>query len=88
MSAPMARQAGKVPIPRDRFPGLGPRAYALTVEGDSLSPRFVSGDVLVIDPDRIPKPGDMLVVVDTGRIADYAEAVPGVLHVIVGSERK
>lgn len=90
MSAPLARAAGTITIPRDRFPGLSPRAYCLVVDGDGLRPRFCSGDVLVIDPDRIPKEGDHVVVWDSRRAYDYAEianyADPGLFHVIVGSE--
>jgi hypothetical protein len=41
--------------------------------------------VLVIDPDKVPAPGDMVVVYDTGRVADYDPTAPGVLHVIVGT---
>jgi phage repressor protein C with HTH and peptisase S24 domain len=49
-----------------------------------MRPRFASGDIIVIDPDRAPVPGDMVVVYDGGRIAKYAGGEPGVLHVIVG----
>ena len=35
--------------------------YALKVSGDSMSPLMDEGDVVVVDPDRWPKPGDCIV---------------------------
>lgn len=35
--------------------------YALKVSGDSMSPLMDNGDVVVVDPDRWPKPGDCIV---------------------------
>lgn len=67
-----------------RFPGLGPRSYGLVVDGDGLAPRFRSGDVVVVDPDRIPKEGDQVVLYGEGRIAEFA-GEPGVFHVIAGT---
>ncbi len=51
-----------------------------------MRPRFASGDVLVTDPDRVPKDGDMVVLYDGARVvADYVGVgEPGVMHVIVG----
>lgn len=38
------------------------RAFALAVEDDAMWPRFMRGDVIVIDPDRVPpEPGDPVV---------------------------
>ena len=47
---------------RDRFPGLSPRAHCLVVDDDGMRPRFCSGHVPVIDPDRLPKQGDHVVI--------------------------
>jgi len=33
------------------------RKYFVQVSDDSMSPEFLPGDHLVIDPDRIPEPG-------------------------------
>lgn len=52
-----------------------------------MRPRFASGDVLVIDPDRIPKQGDMVVLYGDGRITECA-GMPGLFHVIVGTTPK
>ncbi len=68
--APVAARV--VAIDKTCFPDLGPRAYCLTIDGDGLRPRFCSGDVVVIDPDRIPKQGDMVVLYGDGRIAEFA----------------
>ena len=35
--------------------------YALRVSGDSMSPLIDEGDVVVVDPNRWPKPGDCIV---------------------------
>lgn len=35
--------------------------YALRVSGDSMSPLIDDGDIVVVDPDRWPKPGDCIV---------------------------
>jgi SOS-response transcriptional repressor LexA len=43
-----------VPAPSN----VGPRAFALRLEGNSNDPDFRNGDVVVVDPDLQPKPGD------------------------------
>ncbi|HXU21537.1 MAG TPA: S24 family peptidase [Verrucomicrobiae bacterium] len=55
------------------MPGLGPRAYCLSVDGDGLRPRFAKGDVVIVDPDRMPQPGDMVVLYGNAKIAAIAE---------------
>lgn len=43
-------------------PGSLPKGcYALKVSGDSMSPLIDDGDMVVVDPDRWPKPGDCIV---------------------------
>jgi len=37
---------------------IGPRAFALEVEGESMLPDFKPGEVIIIDPDAPIKPGD------------------------------
>jgi len=41
---------------------VGPRSFALVVEGDSMRPRFMPGDIIIIDPDRDCENGDLCVV--------------------------
>lgn len=40
---------------------LGPHAFALTIQGDSMTPDFREGDIVIIDPDVRPSPGDFVV---------------------------
>ncbi|GAA4493592.1 hypothetical protein GCM10023095_04100 [Pseudaeromonas paramecii] len=40
---------------------LGSRAFALRVKGDSMAPDIIEGDVVVVDPDVSPQPGDIVV---------------------------
>ena len=39
----------------------GENVFYLRVEGDSMRPEFREGDVIAIDPDKHPKPGDYVV---------------------------
>ena len=39
---------------------LGSMAFALEVRGDSMAPEILEGDVVVIDPDVDPLPGDIV----------------------------
>jgi SOS-response transcriptional repressor LexA len=39
---------------------LGPMAFALRVKGDSMAPEILESDVVVIDPDVDPLPGDIV----------------------------
>lgn len=41
--------------------GLPKGCYALKVSGDSMSPLIDDGDMVVVDPNRWPKPGDCIV---------------------------
>ena len=40
---------------------LGSMAFALEIRGDSMAPEILEGDVVVIDPDEPPNPGDFVV---------------------------
>lgn len=40
---------------------LGPHAFGLRVEGDSMAPDFKAGDYVVVDPDAPVEPGDIVV---------------------------
>jgi SOS-response transcriptional repressor LexA len=39
---------------------LSPRAFALTIKGDSMMPDFREGDAVLIDPAVMPQPGDFV----------------------------
>lgn len=38
-----------------------PHAFALEIKGDSMAPLFKPGDIVIIDPDVEPKPGEFVV---------------------------
>jgi SOS-response transcriptional repressor LexA len=40
---------------------ISARAFALKLEDESMLPEFRAGDVVIIDPDLTPKPGDFVV---------------------------
>lgn len=40
----------------------GPRAFALRVQGQSMEPRFVDGDLIFVDPDAEARHGSFVVV--------------------------
>jgi SOS-response transcriptional repressor LexA len=40
---------------------LGPHAFALTIHGTSMLPEFREGDIILVDPDVLPTPGDFVV---------------------------
>lgn len=39
----------------------GPHTFGLVITGNSMEPEFKSGDVVFIDPDVVPNPGDYVV---------------------------
>jgi phage repressor protein C with HTH and peptisase S24 domain len=47
---------GEEPIAR--WPGVGPRAYALRITGESMLPLCPPGTTIVVDPDRTPRSGE------------------------------
>lgn len=36
-------------------------AFALQIEGDSMMPEFQAGDIIIVDPEVAPMPGDYVV---------------------------
>jgi SOS-response transcriptional repressor LexA len=44
-----------------RLPQLSERAFALVVEGESMIDVFYPGDIVIVDPDVAPRPGDYVV---------------------------
>ncbi|MGH8568864.1 MAG: LexA family protein, partial [Gammaproteobacteria bacterium] len=43
------------------LPELSDRAFALVVEGESMIDEFYPGDIVIVDPDIAPRPGDYVV---------------------------
>ena len=44
-----------------RLPQLSERAFALVVEGESMIDEFYPGDIVIVDPEVAPRPGDYVV---------------------------
>lgn len=47
---------------------LPEKTFALRVRGDSMSPNFQEGQLLFVDPNRLPKPGDFVIARSTSGI--------------------
>lgn len=41
-------------------------SFCLTVEGDSMRPTFLDGDIVAVDPAVMPRPGDVVVAIKCG----------------------
>lgn len=42
-------------------PSKDPNAFAVEITGDSMEPRFLEGDLVVLEPNRLPQTGDYVV---------------------------
>lgn len=51
-------------------------AFALKIEGDSMEPEFSPGDVIVIDPEIQPAPGEFVVAMNGGDAATFKKYRP------------
>ncbi len=51
-----------VPLSPETSPKLGENAFALCVQDDSMSPELMVGDVLIVEPDQVIRPGGLVVV--------------------------
>ncbi|WCH28840.1 LexA family protein [Aeromonas salmonicida] len=40
---------------------IGPCGFGLWLRGDSMLPQFKEGDLIIVDPDEVPQPGDYVV---------------------------
>ena len=64
VSETLERYAGKrqgtAYIPTELVEGR-PNAYAAFLSGDCLTPTFKDGDMVLVDPDKEPAPGDYVV---------------------------
>jgi len=56
--------------------------YAMYVEGDSMSPQFASGDLIVVNPNKPARPGDVVVV----RMRAEGDSEEATLGIYVGRE--
>jgi SOS-response transcriptional repressor LexA len=52
------------------------RTFALRIKGESMLPEYKPGDVVIIDPDVAPQPGDMVVAKNTEEEATFKKYRP------------
>ena len=55
---------------------LGERAFAIELKGHSMEPEFVEGDIVLIDPDEHPHPGDFVVAKNGEEAATFKKYRP------------
>ena len=60
-----------IPISNELAAGLGEYAFALKMKDDSMRPELKIHDILIINPDCIPNPGNFVV----ARLEDDSEAI-------------
>lgn len=51
-------------------------AFALRIEGDSMMPEFQPGDIVIIDPELTPAPGEFVVAKNNGYEATFKKYRP------------
>ncbi|HHU0103059.1 TPA: helix-turn-helix domain-containing protein [Legionella pneumophila] len=59
-----------IPLSPEISQKLGENAFAFRVQDDSMAPELKVGDVLIVDPDQVVRPGGLVVV----QIQDMSEA--------------
>lgn len=59
---------------------LSHHSFALKIEGDSMEPDFKSGDVIIIDPEIEPHPGEFVVASNNDREATFKKYRPTHIH--------
>lgn len=50
-----------------------PSTFAMRIRGSSMEPRFLEGDIVIIDPTIQPKPGDCVVATETSGEATFKQ---------------
>ena len=50
--------------------------FALRIDGDSMQPEFKEGDIVIIDPDLCPAPGEFVVAKNNGHEATFKKYRP------------
>ncbi|EKD1774709.1 TPA: S24 family peptidase [Klebsiella pneumoniae] len=50
--------------------------FALRIDGDSMQPEFKEGDIVIIDPDLYPAPGEFVVAKNNGHEATFKKYRP------------
>lgn len=52
------------------------KAFAVWVQGNSMSPEFSEGDLIIVDPDVVPLPGDFVVAKNGGEECTFKKYRP------------
>lgn len=52
------------------------RSFALKIKGDSMSPDFKEGDIIIVDPDLDPRPGDFVIAKNGSNEATFKKYRP------------
>ena len=55
-----------IPVSTAVSDSIGKNAFALQIKDESMMPEFRFNDVIIVDPDTIPKPGDFVVALIEG----------------------
>lgn len=61
---------------------VGPRAYAVQVSGDVMEPEISDGSILIVDPDRVPEDGQVVIVRHQG------DETPSVKRLVIDGSRR
>ncbi|WMT12543.1 LexA family protein [Serratia fonticola] len=61
-------------------------SFALRIEGDSMEPEFKAGDVIVVDPEISPTPGEFVVAKNGGHEATFKKYKPLAYDIQTGRE--
>jgi len=55
---------------------IGPFGFGLWLRGDSMLPQFKEGDLIIVDPDEAPQPGDFVVAKNGSNEATFKKYRP------------
>lgn len=55
---------------------IGPRGFGLWLRGNSMTPFFNEGDLIIVDPDESPRPGDYVVAKNGSEEATFKKYRP------------
>ncbi|WP_139411903.1 LexA family protein [Aeromonas veronii] len=55
---------------------IGPFGFGLWLRGDSMLPQFKEGDLIIVDPDEVPQPGDYVVAKNGSNEATFKKYRP------------
>jgi hypothetical protein len=83
--APWLACAATIAVPRARFPWLPRTAYAVIVAGGGLAPAYRDGETLIVDPLRLPRDGDVVVIWPPRRLPPTSHPTSGHAPLLPGT---